>query len=58
MTQVPGRKRAKDETIVGAATGVFWQANEKFVPKGHHDNSPAFQRRVANLALQKSRRDG
>src|SRR5438128_170964 len=34
MTQVPGRKRAKDETIVGAATGVFWQVNEKFVPKG------------------------
>ena len=34
MTQVPGRKRAKGESKVGAATGVFWQVNEKFVPKG------------------------
>jgi len=57
MTQEAGRKRAKGESKVGAATGVFWQVNEKFVPKGHHDNSPAFQPRVAIPALQKSRRD-
>ncbi len=35
-----------DEIKVGAATGVFWKVIVKFVPKGHHDNSPAFQRRV------------
>ena len=34
MTQEAGRKRAKGESKVGAATGVFWQVNEKFVPKG------------------------
>jgi len=34
------------------------QIDQDIVPKGHHDNSPAFQRRVAAPALQKSRRDG
>src|SRR2546422_538140 len=56
--EIGGMEDHVHEIKVGPRRKLSGRSTKSFVPKGHHDNSPAFQRRGTISALHKSRRDG